>query len=149
MRKLLIFIFFISNFVHANDIDHESIYLEFENAYFSNDVSKLSPWLHDDYSIEQSMNVPGMGSDSRVVTKAQLLSVLKSISKPSTMPRSKNVEIEFINENEFCGLSKTINETLVAGNKYEEKESRNVCFIKKGNSYQAKMHKIDVFYKAL
>jgi len=149
MRKFLILSFFISNFVHANDIDYQSIYFDFENAYYSNDVSKLSPWLHDDYSIEQSMNVPGMESDSRIVTKNQLLSVLKSMSKPSTMPRSNSVEIQFINENEFCGLSKTINETLVAGKKYEERENRNVCFIKKGNSYQVNVHKIDVFYKAL
>jgi hypothetical protein len=123
-------------------------YLNFERAYMNNDVREFEPWLAKSYEIRQTLHIPGVGSDTRPVTKEQLLSSMKAVGKPSTMPRSvpESVEIEDL-ETGFCATSSTVNETTVSGEAYEEKEVREVCFEPHKDSYKAYKHTIDVYFK--
>jgi hypothetical protein len=140
----------LSAFVQADD-DKIGVYLNFEKAYLSNDVSLFSPWLSKEYKISQTLHIPGAGSDTRPVSKRQLLASMESVGKPSSMPHSnrENTTIESQGDNRFCASSTTLNETVVAGENYEEKEIRKVCFSQKGSKYLATSHNIDVYYRAL
>lgn len=150
MKNLIWIMIFASAFVKA-ETDKVSVYLQFEEAYMSNDVSLFTPWLSEKYQISQTLHIPGVGVDTRPVTKEQLLGGMKQVGKPSSMPRSSanSTEIELNNENSFCATSSTVNQTVVGGKNYEEKEIRKVCFEKQNESYKATIHNIDVHYRAL
>ncbi|WP_237066866.1 hypothetical protein [Microbulbifer guangxiensis] len=150
MKKLLLGTLLLSAFVQAEE-ERVSVYLQFEEAYMSNDVTKFSPWLSESYRISQTLHVPGMGSDTRSVSKNQLLASMKAVGKPSSLPRSKSEDttIESSDETSFCGSTSTIGKTVVGGKNYEEKEVRKVCFQKQGTEYKATSHNIDVHYRAL
>ena len=150
MRYLLLFTLFLSSFSLA-EVDFKEVYLSFEEAYMSNDVNEFEPWLHKKYKISQTLHIPGVGADTRPVTKNQLLQVMKSSNTPNTMPRStlENTNIEIKSKKEFCGISETINKTNVSGKTYEEKEVHKVCFKSKKGKYLAVKHNIDVYYKEL
>jgi len=150
MKKLLLITLFISAFAQAEE-DRVSVYLKFEEAYMSNDVIKFSPLLGESYTVSQTLHIPGMGSDTRPVSKSQLLASMKAVGAPSSMPRSaaKETTIESTGETSFCGNSQTMNKTVVGGKNYEEKEVRKVCFEKQGKTYKATTHNIDVHYRAL
>lgn len=149
MKHLLWIVALLSAFALADD-EKIAIYLNFEKAYMSNDVSSFSPWLGKEYKISQTLHVPGMGSDTRPVSKRQLLASMKTVGKPSSMPRStpENTVIESQGGNSFCASSTTLNKTIVGGDNYEEKEVRKVCFSQKGSKYLATSHNIDVYYRA-
>lgn len=125
-------------------------YLSFEIAYMNNNVQEFKPWLAKSYKIEQTLHIPGVGADTRPVTKRQLLSSMQAVGKPSTMPRSdaESVEIQAVNSG-FCAVSRTINETTVSGEAYEEKEVREVCFENHKGSYKAYKHSIDVYFRKM
>jgi hypothetical protein len=144
----LLTIFSISAF--AND-ELKSIYLAFESDYMSNDASKYSQWLTDEYEIVQTMHVPGMGSDSRKVTGKQMVGFMKKMNKPNSTPRSTldNTEVRLTDNTGFCATSSTIAKTKVSGKNYEEKETREVCFLKINSDFKAVEHKIDVNYKKI
>lgn len=150
MKKLLWMTAFLSAFSYAVD-KPMAVYLDFEKAYMSNDVSILTPWLSKEYKISQTLHVPGMGSDTRLISKKQLLASMKAVGKPSEIPRSTpgNTIIDSEGENSFCASSTTMNQTVVGGKNYEEKEVRKVCFSKQGGKYLATSHNIDVYYRAL
>lgn len=150
MKKLLLVTILLSAFAQAEE-ERVSVYLKFEEAYMSNDVTKFSPWLSESYSVSQTLHIPGMGSDTRPASKNQLLASMKAVGRPSSMPRSKAEEtiIESSDKESFCGSSHTISKTVVGGKNYEEKEVRKVCFQKQGAAYKATSHNIDVHYRAL
>jgi hypothetical protein len=152
IKKLLWITTFIALSVYAeNEKDRIGIYLDFEEAYMSNNAYKLNAWLSDNYKVTQTLHVPGIGSDSRTVSKEQLLAAMKSIGRPSEFPRSTetNTVIESVSENAFCASSTTTNQTVVGGKDYEEKEVRRVCFSGEGEKYLATSHKIDIYYREL
>ncbi|TLU64904.1 hypothetical protein FE810_10665 [Thalassotalea litorea] len=151
MYRLTIFLMLLSANTYANDAGVTSVYLEFESAYLSNDVEKFEPWLHNEYTLVQSLNVPDIGKDSRSVTKEQLLGAMKMMGKPSSMPQSSGDSVEILNQTDetFCAASTTLNRTTVSGLNYEEKEVRKVCFSRDDKKYLATTHEIDVFYKKL
>jgi len=97
------------------------------------------------------LHVPGVGSDTVPVTKAQLLEGMKQNPKPSSLPRSKaeSVKIETISKKQFCARSQTLDQVVVAGKNYEEKEQRKACFKHENNRYEAITHTIDVYYRKL
>lgn len=150
MKKLILIAAFISSVVHA-EIDKVSVYLKFEEAYMSNNVAAFSPWLNKNYNISQTLHIPGVGPDTRPVSKAQLLASMGAVGKSSSMPRStaEGTTIETKANDSFCATSSTINQTVVGGKNYEEKEVRKVCFEKQGEAYKATTHNIDVHYRAL
>lgn len=150
MKNLIWIMIFASAFVKA-ETGKVSIFLQFEEAYMSNDFSSFSPWLSENYKISQTLHIPGVGTDTWPVTKQQLLAGMKQVGKPSSMPRSNasGTEIELGKENSFCATSSTVNNTVVSGKKYEEKEVRKVCFEKQSGTYKAITHNIDVHYRAL
>ena len=131
--------------------DKVSVYLNFEQAYLSNDVSLFAPLLSKNYTIKQTLHIPGLGSDTVPVTKAQLLEGMKQNPKPSSLPRSKaeSVKVETISSNQFCANSQTLDQVVVAGKNYEEKELRKACFKHENNRYEAISHTIDVYYREL
>lgn len=131
--------------------DKVAVYLNFEQAYLSNDVSLFTPLLSKSYTIRQTLHIPGIGSDTVPVTKAQLLESMKQKPKPSSLPRSKaeSVKIETISSNQFCARSQTLDQVVVAGKNYEEKELRKACFKHENIRYEAISHTIDVYYKEL
>ncbi|WP_300542638.1 hypothetical protein [uncultured Pseudoalteromonas sp.] len=131
--------------------DKVAVYLNFEQAYLSNDVSLFAPLLSKNYTIKQTLHIPGLGSDTLPVTKAQLLEGMKQNPKPSSLPRSKaeSVKVETISSNQFCANSQTLDQVVVAGKNYEEKELRKACFKHENNSYEAISHTIDVYYREL
>ncbi len=131
--------------------DKVAVYLNFEQAYLSNDVSLFAPLLSKNYTIKQTLHVPGVGSDTVPVTKAQLLEGMKQNPKPSSLPRSKaeSVKIETISKKQFCARSQTLDQVVVAGKNYEEKEQRKACFKHENNRYEAITHTIDVYYRKL
>lgn len=150
MKHLLWTAALLSAFVQADD-EKIAIYLDFEKAYMSNDASSFSPWLGKEYKINQTLHVPGMESDTRSVSKRQLLASMKAVGKPSSMPRSiaENTTIKYQGGNSFCVSSTALNKTIVGKDNYEEKEVRRVCFSQKGSKYFATSHNIDVYYRAL
>ncbi|WP_221794665.1 hypothetical protein [Oceanobacter mangrovi] len=150
MKHLLWIVVLLSAFAQAGD-EKIAIYLDFEKAYMSNNVSSFSPWLGKEYKISQTLHIPGMGADTRSVSKRQLLASMKAVGKPSSMPHSapENTVIESVGGNSFCASSTTLKKTIVGGDKYEEKEVRNVCFSQNGSKYLATSHNIDVYYRAL
>ncbi|WP_123421766.1 hypothetical protein [Gallaecimonas pentaromativorans] len=150
MKHLLWIVALLSTFAQAGD-EKIAIYLDFEKAYMSNDASSFSPWLGKEYKISETLHVPGMGSDTRPVSKRQLLASMEAVGKPSSMPRStpENTVIESQDGDSFCATSTTLKKTIVGGDNYEEKEVRKVCFSKKGSKYLATSHNIDVYYRAL
>ncbi|WP_444939160.1 hypothetical protein [Microbulbifer sp. JMSA002] len=150
MKNLIWIIILTSPFVKA-ETDKISVYLKFEEVYMSNDVSLLSPWLSKNYKISQTLHIPGVGADTRHITKKHLLASMRQIGKPSSMPRSKAsvTKIETKNENSFCATSSTANQRVVGERKYEEKEVRKVCFERQGETYKATTHNINVHYRAL
>ncbi|MEQ5875243.1 hypothetical protein J3455_11915 [Pseudoalteromonas sp. NFXS39] len=131
--------------------DKVAVYLNFEQAYLSNDVSLFAPLLSKNYTIKQTLHVPGIGSDTVPVTKAQLLEGMKQNPKPSSLPRSKaeSVKIETISKRQFCARSQTLDQVVVEGKNYEEKEQRKACFKHENNRYEAITHTIDVYYRKL
>ena len=131
--------------------DKVAVYLNFEQAYLSNDVSLFAPLLSKNYTIKQTLHVPGVGSDTVPVTKAQLLEGMKQNPKPSSLPRSKaeSVKIETISKKQFCARSQTLDQVVVAGKNYEEKEQRKACFKHENNRYEAITLTIDVYYRKL
>lgn len=131
--------------------DKVAVYLNFEQAYLSNDVSLFAPLLSKNYTIKQTLHVPRIGSDTVPVTKAQLLEGMKQNPKPSSLPRSKaeSVKIETISKRQFCARSQTLDQVVVAGKNYEEKEQRKACFKHENNRYEAITHTIDVYYQEL
>ncbi|MEC8224996.1 MAG: hypothetical protein VX010_02465 [Pseudomonadota bacterium] len=131
--------------------DKVAVYLNFEQAYLSNDVSLFAPLLSKNYTIKQTLHIPGLGSDTVPVTKAKLLEGMKQNPKPSSLPRSKaeSVKVETISSNQFCANSQTLDQVVVAGKNYEEKELRKACFKHENNSYEAISHTIDVYYREL
>ncbi len=150
MKNLIWVFLFATAFVKAES-NKVSVYLQFEEAYMSNDASLFAPWLSEDYKIRQTLHIPGVGADTRPITKEQLLAGMKQVGKPSSMPRSKAAEtvIESSNEISFCATSNTVNQTVVGGKNYEEKEIRKVCFDKINEDYKVTVHNIDVHYSAL
>ena len=150
MKNLIWIMIFASAFVKA-ETDKVSVYLQFEEAYMSNNVSLFSPWLSENYKIRQTLHIPGVGADTRPVTKQQLLAGMNQVGKPSSMPRSSasGTEIQLGKKNSFCASSNTVNTTVVSGKNYEEKEVRKVCFEKQSGTYKAITHNIDVHYRAL
>ncbi len=150
MKKLIWITVFLSSVVQA-EIDKVSVYLKFEEAYMSNDAASFSPWLSENYKIRQTLHIPGVGSDTRPVSKDQLLASMALVGKPSAMPRStpENTAIEAEADSSFCATSTTINQTVVGGKNYEEKEVREVCFEDIGGAFKATTHNIDVHYRAL
>lgn len=150
MGKLLLILIFFAPCSFAGD-DLKDIYLSFESAYMSNDVSKFKPLLAKEYKISQTLHIPGGISDTQPVSKDQLLKSMKATKIPNTMPRSKpeNTSIQVLEDGGFCGESNTINEVLVSGRKHEEKEVRNVCFKKTKKGYLAVSHEIDVYFTEL
>ncbi|MEM6511191.1 MAG: hypothetical protein AAF644_17170, partial [Pseudomonadota bacterium] len=76
---------------------------------------------------------------------------MKQNPKPSSLPRSKaeSVKIETISKQQFCASSQTLDQVVVAGKNYEEKELRKACFNHKNNRYEAISHTIDVYYREL
>ena len=150
MRKLLlILIIFVQNSYAEDDL--KQIFLSFESAYMSNDVSKFKPLPAKKYKFSQTLHIPGGISDTRPVSKRQLLNSMRATKMANTMPRSnpENTSIRVLENGEFCGESNTINEVLVSGKKQEEKEVRSVCFKKTKKGYLAFSHKIDVYYAEL
>ena len=133
------------------DDDLMQIYLGFESAYMSNDVSKFKPLLAKEYKISQTLHIPGGISDTRPVSKKQLLNSMKATNLANTMPRSKpeNTRIRAQENGGFCGDSNTINEVIVSGKKHQEKEVRNICFKKTKKGYLAVSHNIDVYFTEL
>ncbi|MEI8645421.1 hypothetical protein P4S60_07370 [Pseudoalteromonas sp. Hal040] len=131
--------------------DKVAVYLNFEQAYLSNDVSLFAPLLSKNYTIKQTLHIPGVGSDTVPVTKAQLLESMKQNPKPSSLPRSKaeSVKVKTISSNQFCANSQTLDQVVVAGKNYEEKELRKACFKHENNRYEAISHSIDVYYREL
>ncbi|WP_286258459.1 hypothetical protein [Pseudoalteromonas apostichopi] len=131
--------------------DKVAVYLNFEQAYLSNDVSLFAPLLSKNYTIKQTLHIPGIGSDTVPVTKAELLEGMKQNPKPSSLPRSKaeSVKIETISKRQFCARSQTLDQVVVAGKNYEEKEQRKACFKHENNRYEAITHTIDVYYREL
>ena len=131
--------------------DKVAVYLNFEQAYLSNDVSLFAPLLSKNYTIRQTLHIPGLGSDTVPVTKAQLIEGMKQNPKPSSLPRSKaeSVKVETISSNQFCANSQTLDQVVVAGKNYEEKELRKACFKHENNRYEAISHTIDVYYREL
>ncbi len=131
--------------------DKVAVYLNFEQAYLSNDVSLFAPLLSKNYTIKQTLHIPGIGSDTVPVTKAELLEGMKQNPKPSSLPRSKaeSVKIETISKRQFCARSQTLDQVVVAGKNYEEKEQRKACFKHENNRYEAITHTIDVYYRKL
>lgn len=131
--------------------DKVAVYLNFEQAYLSNDVSLFAPLLSKNYTIKQTLHISGLGSDTVPVTKAQLLEGMKQNPKPSSLPRSKaeSVKVETISSNQFCANSQTLDQVVVAGKDYEEKELRKACFKHENNRYEAISHTIDVYYREL
>ena len=101
----LIFALLLLGHVIANAAeDKVAVYLNFEQAYLSNDVSLFAPLLSKNYTIKQTLHIPGLGSDTVPVTKAKLLEGMKQNPKPSSLPRSKaeSVKVETISSNQFC-----------------------------------------------
>ncbi len=131
--------------------DKVAVYLNFEQADLSNDVSLFALLLSKNYTIKQTLHIPGLGSDTVPVTKAQLLEGMKQNPKPSSLPRSKaeSVKVETISSNQFCANSQTLDQVVVAGKNYEEKELRKACFKHENNRYEAISHTIDVYYREL
>lgn len=151
MKNLLIIALIIPMLSVAEEPDSRvETYLSFESAYMSNNVQEFKPWLAKSYKIEQTLHIPGVGADTRPVTKQQLFSSMKAIGKPSTMPRSaaESVEIQAA-ESGFCAVSRTVNETTVSGESYEETEVREVCFEPHKSSYKAYKHSIDVYFRKM
>lgn len=148
----LIFVLLLIGPVIANAAeDKVAVYLNFEQAYLSNDVSLFAPLLSKNYTIKQTLHIPGIGSDTVPVTKAELLEGMKQNPKPSSLPRSKaeSVKIETISKRQFCARSQTLDQVVVAGKNYEEKEQRKACFKHENNRYEAITHTIDVYYRKL
>lgn len=150
MKYIFSLIAFVSLNVFAND-ELKSTYFAFESDYMSNDASKYSQWLTDEYEIVQTMHVPGMGSDSRKITGQQMVGFMKKMNKPNSTPRStfENTSVQLTDDTGFCATSNTTATTKVAGKDYEEKETRKVCFLKIKSDFKAVEHKIDVYYKKL
>ena len=151
MKNLLIIALIMPMLSVAEELDSRvETYLSFERAYMSNNVREFKPWLAKSYEIEQTLHIPGVGADTRPVTKQQLLSSMKAVGKPSTIPRSvaESVEIQAA-ESGFCAVSRTVNETTVFGEAYEEAEVREVCFEPHKSSYRAFKHSIDVYFKKM
>lgn len=150
MKHVLYLLAIFSVSVFAND-ELKSVYLAFESDYMSNDATKYSRWLTDEYEIVQTMHVPGMGSDSRTVTGKQMVGFMKNMNKPNSTPRSTldNTVVRLTDNTGFCATSSTIVKTKVSGKNYEEKETREVCFLKINSDFKALEHKIDVYYKKI
>ncbi len=150
MKYLLSILIFVSCNAFSNE-ELKSIYLSFESDYMSNDSEKYSKWLTDQYEIVQTMHVPGLGSDSRKVTGKQMIGFMKKMNKPNSTPRStmENTSIRLTDNTGFCAMSSTVAETKVSGKDFEEKETREVCFLKIVSDFKAIEHKIDVYYKEL
>lgn len=151
MRNLFIVALIMPMLSVATELDSRvETYLRFERAYMSNNVREFKPWLAKSYDIRQTLHIPGVGSDTRPVSKQQLLSSMKAVGKPSEMPRSapESVEVESV-EAGFCATSSTVNQTAVSGEVYEEKEVRRVCFEPFKGSYKANQHTIDVYFRKM
>ncbi len=150
MKQTILLTLFLSVFALAEE-DNKATYLMFEDDYMSNDISLFEPWLNEDYKLVQTLNVPGMGSDTRVASRSQLISAMKSMRSPNSIPRSsrKDTNIEIISDSAFCGSSHVFNETFVGGKNYEEKEIRRVCFSKIEGTYRVTSHNVDVHYREI
>ena len=131
--------------------NQKGIFLQFEEDYMNNDATRFAQWISNEYTLSQTLHVPGVGSDTLSVSKQQVLDSMEATSKPNSTPRStsEDIEIETISENKFCGISQTSDNRLVGDRKYEEKEIRKVCFVKTNAVYKAIAHSIDVHYRAL
>lgn len=150
MRTLILFILITAPYSYGEG-DLREVYLAFEKAYMSNDVSKFKPLLAKEYKVSQTLHIPGGISDTKPVSKKQLLKSMKAMNTPNTMPRSKleDVNIEVQEDGGFCGESITLNDIVVSGKPHEEKEVRNVCFKKAKQGFWAVSHKIDVYFTEL
>ena len=148
MRITYILMLLVLSTVAIANENQKQIYLEYESAYMSNDADRFSEWLSQEYTIKQTLHIPGVGPDYRPVTKEQLVAGMRKVGRPSSFPRSDsaNVSIEQKGEMEFCGRSSTKTQTKVRGKDYEEKEKRKVCFRKEGGKYLAIEHTIDVYF---
>ncbi|MCG9709851.1 hypothetical protein L1D46_13735 [Pseudoalteromonas sp. Isolate3] len=73
--------------------------------------------------------------------------------QPSAVSRQRSkaesVKIETISKRQFCARSQTLDQVVVAGKNYEEKEQRKACFKHENNRYEAITHSIDVYYRKL
>ena len=123
------------------------IYLQYENAYLSNDAETVATWLVADADLSETLHV-GDKSETRHMSREQLLTMMRKTGRPNSSPQptESSVTISGQDESGFCASSSTTATTVVNGKQYKEQDQTKVCFVRMAKAFQVKSHSTDVYY---